>query len=103
MKIVFVASIIRHEVCMIYVFFYFSVKNNFLTRNYFLTSAINLTTWSLSVYLMKVMQCKPVKIYHLSGSGRSECIEISNEDTYKNNEEKNVFDMKITNPTLLLR
>ena len=44
MKIVFVASIIRHNSCMIYAFLFFFVQKSFLTKNYFLTAEINLTT-----------------------------------------------------------
>ena len=42
---VFVARIIRHKLCMIYAFFDFFVQKSFLTKNYFLTAEINLTTW----------------------------------------------------------
>ena len=44
MKMVFVARIIRHKLCMIYTFFDFFVQKSFLTKNYFLTAEINLTT-----------------------------------------------------------
>ena len=44
MKIVFLASIIRHKLCIIYAFFYFLFDNYFLTKNYFLIAATNLTT-----------------------------------------------------------
>ena len=43
MKIVFVASIIRNSLCMIYVFYYFFQKSLF-TENYFLIAAINFAT-----------------------------------------------------------
>ena len=44
MKIVFVASMIRNRLCMIYVFFYYFCPKSFFTENYFLIAAINLTT-----------------------------------------------------------
>ena len=44
MKMVFVASIIRHELCMIYLFFDFFAQKSVLTKNYFLIAAIDLTT-----------------------------------------------------------
>ena len=45
MKMVFVASIIRHELCMIYAFFDFLfVQKSFLIKSYLLTAEINLTT-----------------------------------------------------------
>ena len=44
MKMVFVARIIRHKLCMIYAFFDIFVPKSFLTKNYFLTAEINLTT-----------------------------------------------------------
>ena len=44
LKMVFVARIIRHKLCMIYAFFDFFVQKSFLTKNYFLTAEINLTT-----------------------------------------------------------
>ena len=43
MKMVFVARIIRHKLCMIYAFLDFFVQKSFLTKN-FLTADINLTT-----------------------------------------------------------
>ena len=42
MKIVFVASIIRNSVCIIYVFYFF--QKSLFTENYFLITAINLAT-----------------------------------------------------------
>ena len=48
MKMVFVARIIRHELCMNYAFFYFFVEKSFLTKNYFLIAEINFTTWGPS-------------------------------------------------------
>ena len=42
MKIVFVASIIRNSLCIIYVFYFFFQKS--LTENYFMIAAINLAT-----------------------------------------------------------
>ena len=44
MKMMFMASIIRYKLCMIYAFLYFFVQRSFLTKNYFLIAAINLTT-----------------------------------------------------------
>ena len=44
MKMVSVARIIRHELCMIDAFFNFFIQKLFLTKNYFLTADINLTT-----------------------------------------------------------
>ena len=45
MKMVFVASIVRHKGCIIHVFFdFFFVQKSFLTKNYFLVAAIHLTT-----------------------------------------------------------
>ena len=44
LKMVFVARIIRHELCMIYAFFDFYVQKSLLTKNYFLTAEIKLTT-----------------------------------------------------------
>ena len=44
MKIVFVASIIRNRLCMIYGFFIIFFKNLFLLKIIFLITAINLTT-----------------------------------------------------------
>ena len=44
LKMVFVARIIRHELCMIYAFLNFFVQNSFLTKNCFHTAEINLTT-----------------------------------------------------------
>ena len=44
MKMVFVARIIRHKLCMIYAFFDFFVQKSFLTKNHFHTAEINLTT-----------------------------------------------------------
>ena len=44
MKIVFVASIIRNSLCIIYVFLLFFQKSLF-TENYFLIAAISLATW----------------------------------------------------------
>ena len=41
---VFVARIIRHKLCMIYAFFDVFVQKSFLTKDYFLTSEIDLTT-----------------------------------------------------------
>ena len=43
MKIVFVASIIRNSLCIIYGFYYFFQKSLF-TENYFLVAAIDLAT-----------------------------------------------------------
>ena len=43
MKMVFVARIIRHKLCMIW---FFLVQNLFLTKNYLLTTEIYLTTRS---------------------------------------------------------
>ena len=45
MKIVFVASIIRNKLCMIYAFLIICFKNHFLMKIIFLTAEINLTTW----------------------------------------------------------
>ena len=51
---VFVARIIRHKLCMIYAFFDFFVQKSFLTKNYFLTAEITLTTWGpLYPYLVQ--------------------------------------------------
>ena len=47
MKILFVASIIRYKLCMIYAFFDFFVQKSFLTKSYFITAEIDLTTWGL--------------------------------------------------------
>ena len=44
MKILFVASIISHWLCMIFAFFYFFVQKSFLTKNYFFIAEKNLTT-----------------------------------------------------------
>ena len=44
LKMVFVARIIRHKLCMIYAFFDLFVQKSFLTKNYFLTAKIILTT-----------------------------------------------------------
>ena len=44
MKMVFVARIIRHKLCMIYAYFDFLVQKSFLTKNYFLIDEIDLTT-----------------------------------------------------------
>ena len=45
MKMVFVAIIIRHKLCMIYAFVLFAfVQKSFLTKNYFLIAERNLTT-----------------------------------------------------------
>ena len=46
LKMVFVARIIRHKLCMIFAFFDFFVQKSFLTKNYFLTVEINLITRS---------------------------------------------------------
>ena len=43
MKIVFVARINRHRLCMILAFFDFFVQKAFLTKNYVLTAEINLS------------------------------------------------------------
>ena len=43
MKMVFVASIIRHKLCVIYAFFEFFAEKSFPTKNYFLTAEIHLT------------------------------------------------------------
>ena len=45
MKTVFVARIMRHKSCMICAVFDFFVNKSFLTKNYFLTAELNLTTW----------------------------------------------------------
>ena len=43
---VFVARVIRHELCMMYAFFgVFFVQKSFLTKNYFHTAGINWTIW----------------------------------------------------------
>ena len=44
MKMVFVARIIRHKLYMIYAFFDFLCSKIILTKNYFHTAEINLTT-----------------------------------------------------------
>ena len=44
MKIVFVASIIRNSLCILYVFFCYFFQKWLFTENYFLISAINLAT-----------------------------------------------------------
>ena len=45
MKMVFVTSIIRNELCIIYAFFHYFFQKSFFTKNYFLIAAIYLTTW----------------------------------------------------------
>jgi len=50
MRIVFVASMIRNKLCIVYACFDYFFKNYFFTENYFLIAAINLTTGSI-VYL----------------------------------------------------
>ena len=45
MKIVFVASITRNKLCIIYAFFEYFFQKSFFTENYFLIAAINLTYW----------------------------------------------------------
>ena len=53
MKILFLARIIRHKLCMIYAIFYFFVQKAFLTKNYFLAAEMNLTTQGpLYIYLI---------------------------------------------------
>ena len=42
MKMVFVTSIIRHKVCIIYLFLDFFIQKSFLTNNYFLIAEIDL-------------------------------------------------------------
>ena len=44
MKIVFVASIIRNSLCIIYGFFDYFLQKSIFTENYFLVAAINLAT-----------------------------------------------------------
>ena len=44
MKMVFVASIIRRKLCIIYAWFYYFLQTSFFTKNYLLIAAINLTT-----------------------------------------------------------
>ena len=43
MKMVFVASVINHQLCMIYAFFYFFFQKSFFTKKNFLPADINLT------------------------------------------------------------
>ena len=38
LKMVFVARIVMHKLCMVYAFFDFFVQKLFLTKNYFLTA-----------------------------------------------------------------
>ena len=45
MKIVFVASIIRNRLCIIYGFFNYYFQKLLFTENFVLIAAINLTTW----------------------------------------------------------
>ena len=45
LKMVFVAKIIRHKLCIINAFFDFFVKKIIFDKNYFLIAGINLTTW----------------------------------------------------------
>ena len=56
LKMVFVARIIRHELCMIYAFFDFVVQKTFLTKNHFLTAEINLTMWGPLYTFLVVIQ-----------------------------------------------
>ena len=45
LKLVFGARLVRLKLCMVYAFFLFVfVQKSFLTKNYFLTAEINLTT-----------------------------------------------------------
>ena len=44
MKIVFVASIIRNSLCLVYVFFYHFFQKSLFTENYILIAAINLAS-----------------------------------------------------------
>ena len=44
MKMVFVARIIRHKLCMKYAFFDFFVQKLSLAKNYFLIAKMNLTS-----------------------------------------------------------
>ena len=44
MQMVFVASIIVHELCLMCAFFDYCFQKSFFTKNYFLIAVINLTT-----------------------------------------------------------
>ena len=64
---VFMASIIRHKLCMIYALFYFFVQRSFLTKNYFLIAEINLTTWGpLYTCLVSVLLVILIRYWHTS-------------------------------------
>ena len=56
MKIVFVASIIRNRLCIIYVFFDYFFEKSLFAENHFVIAAINLTTrgplYSCFVYVL---------------------------------------------------
>ena len=56
MKIVFVASIIRNSLCIIYRVFYYFFQKSLFTENYFLFAAINLTSRGpLYTFLVEVV------------------------------------------------
>ena len=54
---VFVASIIRNKLCIIYMFFF---QKSFFNENHFLIAAINLTTWG-SLYTCLVHSAKTLR------------------------------------------
>ena len=74
MKMVFVASIIRHKLCMIFTFFDCFVPKSFLTKNYFLIAEINWTppgplytclvffSFQNSIYLGSFADCRMYKV-----------------------------------------
>ena len=58
MKMVFVARIIRHKLCMIYAFFDFFVQKSSLTKNYFHTAKINTVRGPLYTCLVNFVICQ---------------------------------------------
>ena len=65
LKMVYVASIISHKLCMIYAFFSFAfVEKSFLTKKFFLCVEINLTTRGpLYTCLVLICFCSKIVFY----------------------------------------
>ena len=80
MKMVFVARMIRHKLCMIYAFFDFFVQKSFFTKNYFRTAEMNLTTrgplYTCLVHLNNTPALQRVKIFDLKDVNGDICFKL---------------------------
>ena len=98
-KMVFVTSIIRHKLCIIYAFFDFFFQRLFLTKNYILIAAKNLTRGPL--YTSLVTWVKKQKFVYQrstkkSTEGKKKCFNYSTLSWYLNHSSFGVDLIRLT-------